>query len=365
MKQLKKFLLLPLLVFALLFSINVHPASANNHSSQGKNDFLVTLETIEEFVDTISPEEFSSHPHLEKVIDEMREFVTESGSVSFRTLKNEISGQKAYQDHITSVSINNESHSVSTNNESYQNFLTFTSEELKELERIDALALEYYNYYQEHGFFPTDKQKNDMIGTASASLTPVLSGLGINYSASTLASRLATLGMIAAVDGPMPVGDFIALLAGVVIVGGYVYNYISTAAKPSIINSIKANEGQAYEVPTTTSLDMSTAITTQSAQYKHFKARPNNGWGGGVLIEQPITFYEAGLRAFSGLDTYNLTYNDALAVATSGSDPGKTPVHHGAHKYDSYGVYRWPHNKNHWHAVKTNGTHKPGHHWYG
>lgn len=192
----------------------------------------------------------------------------------------------------------------------------------------------------------------------------VLKGVGLAFTESGLATRLAALGLVAAVDGPLPVGDFIALVTAAVIISEFAADYVtSSATSTAIANNIGIHEGVTYKAESTKSMTQTKTITFPN-NYKHWAAAPNNNWGGGIFILTPLTYSQAVLRALSLQDTYSLTFADARSVAQGGSDTGYSPVHDFAHTNNSSGVYMYPNNKPHWHCIKYGGR-VPGHHWYG
>ncbi|MEF2246453.1 hypothetical protein [Paenibacillus sp. IITD108] len=345
----KKFVLSIMLVIALFFSI-LNTSFATNTSIH-KGEFTITQALIDEFINSITNQELLDNQYLSAVLNDMDDIVKDSEGISISKFKIELYEKESFANHQRA---NLESSALQTQ-------YILTDEDEEQLKRVDQLALQYYNYFQENGTYPNES--NDMIQPASFSdMVRILKEMGLAFTEQGLATRLAALGPVAAVDGPLPVGDFIALVGGAVIVGGFVYSYLSTAT--AISNNIGINEGVTYKTKATSSLSQSRTIAYPN-NYKHFSAAPNTGWGGGVFVLEPIPYSMAVLRAVAELDTYNLSMNDAREVAQQASTAGTQAEHDFAHTHDANGVYKWPYNKPHWHSMKSFNVRAAGHHWYG
>ena len=224
-------------------------------------------------------------------------------------------------------------------------------ESQEQWKRVDALAKKYYDYYKKNGKFPDQNEvASGVIGPEFAnSITlgegvVVLQEIGISMTESRLAARLATIGSIAFLDGPLPVADFIALVTGVVILG-YEVSGLSWKSTEVVAN-INANEGYSYSQNAAASISTSAAVRTQiNNNYIHFPAWRYFGAGGGVLVGTPFTFQAAVTRMDSGSDTFSATYVDAFNVAKASSF-GSDPVHDSPHNYT-----RYPNNLPHWHPT--------------
>lgn len=178
--------------------------------------------------------------------------------------------------------------------------------------------------------------------------------MGLTFTESGLATRLASLGLVAAADGPLPIGDFIALVGGAVIVGGFVYSYLN--AETALTNNIGTYEGLKYKTSASRSLTQ-TRVITYPNNYKHFSAERNNDWGGGVFILEPIPYTTAAFRASVGMDTYSVSVTYAQSVAQAATAPN-------AHINNAKGEFMYPNNKPHWHKLIAPNTRGEGHHFY-
>ncbi|MBD2871013.1 hypothetical protein [Paenibacillus arenilitoris] len=305
----KKVSLSLMLSFVILIS-SFNSAFATSSSKNIKEDFTVTPTLIEEMAASLTDQELTDNPYLLDVLVDMKEIVNDSKDISFTALNSQLHERESYTNHMNSRLEKNESITR----------VSYTQEDEEQLQRVDRLAQYYYDYHQEHGYYPQESMQ-----TASlASSVTVLKGMGLAFTESGLATRLAALGLVATVDGPLPVGDFIALVSGAVMVGGFVYSYLS--AETAIANNIGVYEGQTYRISSTKSLS-ATRVIAYPNNYKHFSAAPNNGWGGGVFVLEPIPYTTAAFRASVGMDTYSLTVTDARAVAQAATATGLSPVH--------------------------------------
>src|SRR5690606_8298971 len=136
-----------------------------------------------------------------------KEIASQSESIPLSDFIAELDKEESINNHLNDVQ---EEKSIVSN--SFK--LSFADEQ--QLKRIDALAQEHYDYYIQHGEFPSESTEiklsslTDDSVVLSVPLTSqflheyssiasvgILSGLGLSYTEATLASRLGTLGVIA------------------------------------------------------------------------------------------------------------------------------------------------------------------------
>lgn len=190
---------------------------------------------------------------------------------------------------------------------------------------------------------------NATVGVASTYVSTaegvvILSEIGISMTETVLAQRLAAIGALAALDGPLPVADFIALVTGVIIVGDYVVNQLS-ANRTAVVNYIGQYVGTTYSSNANTSIIASANITQYVSQgYRHFAAWRYNGAGGGITVGGPLNYSNAVARLASA-DVYSPLPGDAYKVA-DGASFGSWPIWDSAHNTSNQ-----PNNRPHWHAT--------------
>ncbi|EJL45329.1 hypothetical protein PMI08_01832 [Brevibacillus sp. CF112] len=232
----------------------------------------------------------------------------------------------------------------------------------RDFERIDTLAQEYYDYYQIHNEFPEDESSKQVSlrSMATSEALTVLKNAGIRMTERQLAARLAALGVIAAIDGPLPVGDFVALVTGAIIVSDYLSDYV--ARKDRLAQDIGNNEGRSFIKIVTESLSISETVTYEIKRnkVKHFRAFLNRL--GGVIVGDPLTLSEAKLLARQERDTFSVRKDYAEKVVTQKNYDKKYEDPH----YYSGGELRLA-NLPHYHLLKMkNGSWQRlgGHHFF-
>ncbi|USG65263.1 hypothetical protein NDK47_24665 [Brevibacillus ruminantium] len=233
----------------------------------------------------------------------------------------------------------------------------------RDFERIDALAREYYDYYQIHNEFPKEESSKVMTirSIATSEALTVLSNAGIRMTERQLAARLAALGVIAAIDGPLPVGDFIALVTGAVIISDYLNDYV--ARKDRLARDIGNNEGRSFIKVVTESLVISETVAYEikKNKIKHFRAFLNPV--GGVIVGDPLTLSEARLLARQERDTFSVRKDYAEKVVTQ---PNFKYVYEDPHYTDGRGRIKLA-NLPHFHLMgRVNGSwdRLEGHHFF-
>ncbi|MGG4499140.1 hypothetical protein [Brevibacillus reuszeri] len=218
----------------------------------------------------------------------------------------------------------------------------------RDFERIDALAKEYYDYYQIHNEFPQEDSPKRMAASSmpTSEALSVLKNAGIRMTERQLAARLAALGVLAAIDGPLPVMDFIALVTGAVIVGEYLSDYL--ARKDRLAKDIGNNEGRSFIRVVTESLAISETVEYEIRRnkVKHFRAFLNPL--GGVVVGDPLTLSEARLLARNEKDTFSVRKDLAEKVVTQDNYRN---VSEGPHYRDADGNIMIA-NLPHWHLMK-------------
>ncbi|KZE48849.1 hypothetical protein AV540_16440 [Brevibacillus parabrevis] len=199
------------------------------------------------------------------------------------------------------------------------NEIEINEELIEEFHSIDVEAQSYFDtyfdFYKEHGYFPEKKVlTNRLASSASYDVAlNLLKGYGVNWTKDQLIARLATLGAIASLDGPIPIGDFVALLAGAVILNPNLDNYIANLDE--ITNYLKSVSlrNAISKVTGAVSLSIATRKEIKKGK-KHFEAWLSTGGWGGIFIGRSISLSEAQSRARNGLDTFSVSKESAKKV---------------------------------------------------
>lgn len=278
------------MVIALLFG---NATSIFAKTSDEKDAYMQRSE-IEQYIDILSEEGTEDSIELS---NKLKEYLGDNEDYLFEEI---VSIVDEYADK-TTQSENNDNNMMDIDQEDLQ----------RDFERIDALAKEYYDYYQIHNEFPEEVEIRSI--TTSHALT-VLEEIGIKITEKQLLKRLAALGVIAAIDGPIPVGDFIALVTGAVITGEFVGDYI--ANKGALAKEIGEYFGRTFIKIVTKSVTMSEEVEYQikKKKVKHFKAYLNSD--GGIIVSEPLTLSQAQLEARRGRETFSVNKNYAEKVVT-------------------------------------------------
>ncbi|KMZ42944.1 hypothetical protein AC624_18455 [Bacillus sp. FJAT-27238] len=327
------------MVIALLFG---NATSIFAKTSDG-NDAYIQRGEIEQYIDILSEEGTEASIELS---DKLKKYLGDNEGYEDYLFEEIASIVEEYAD--TTQSENNDNNMIDIDQEDLQ----------RDFKRIDALAKEYYDYYQIHNEFPEEVEIRSI--TTSHALT-VLEEIGIKITEKQLLKRLAALGVIAAIDGPIPVGDFIALVTGAVITGEFVGDYV--ANQGALAKEIGEYFGRSFIKFVTKSVTMSEEVAYQikKKKEKHFKAYLNSD--GGIIVSEPLTLSQAQLEARRGGETFSVNKNYAEKVVTQENyrfeyeDP---------HYFDRYGRLMIA-NLPHFHLTKkVNGKWErlAGHHFF-
>ncbi len=341
--------LLPIL-FVFLSLSSAFATSQVGDFSESDTPTTVTREDVELFINNITPEEYKIRPEQREMVKELKTLIRKKKKLTFHEVASVIDKYNPPTEKADLVS--------AQDSEEQENQYIALQQQFRV---IDALAKEYYDYYKLHGKFPDDKelQSVGMRSVSTSDALKVLQGLGISYTEKQLAARLAVLGSLASLDGPMPVGDFIALLSGCVIFGyDVVSKYNNTAT--ALANDIGKTEGRTYIkiVSDTIAISATTAEQIRKGN-RHFIASLNYGGAGGIIVGNPITLNAAQLRAKNSQDTFSTRRTYAEQVVTI---QGYSKLWESAHINTNYGFK--PNNLPHWHLYKSNGEKIPAHHFH-
>ncbi|EJL21250.1 hypothetical protein [Brevibacillus sp. BC25] len=329
-----------LLIFGLFFS-NSNYAFANEEIVEKEQ---IQRSDIEAFITGITEEDFEEKPHRIQMVEEIKDYMNQHDVYYFEDVASIIDKHQPKQ---TSIKKAKKSEDINYN-------------DLQEdFARIDALAQEYYKYYQIHQSFPEESMSLRSSMSESAAIK-ALGNAGLKMTERQLAARLVTLGALAAIDGPLPVGDFVALVTGAIIVSEYLDNYLENQA--ALERNIRENEGRSYARVITESVTMTSEIADEIKKnnVKHFRARLNSS--GGVLVTTPLSLTAAKLAAKDEEDTFSVRKSRAEDVVTQ---TGYKNMHHQAHYVSSRGTR--PANLPHFHLQKKrndNWEQMDGHHFY-
>ncbi|MBH5317540.1 hypothetical protein I6N90_06880 [Paenibacillus sp. GSMTC-2017] len=356
MKSTRKFLISNILILTI-FLMSFSNVFATQAPDKNQLDLKFTKHDVEQFTKSLTTDDYKN-PYLRTYVSWLNNLVSSKGTITLSELNSLLSTNENYK--------NFKSYNVTHAAPAALQARTISAEDKKQLERVDKLAQEYYDYYKIHGKYPDDvtQQKNGTVQAFSfLSEINILKGLGLSYSEKVLASRLATLGGLALLDGPLPVLDFIALVGAVVVISDYAAKYVeSTTVVTNLTNNISTNEGTQFRKEVASSLSQTTTVVTanRNKNFVHFAASPKDTAGGGINIITGITLQTAILRAQTDKDTYSPLQTDAYKVA-SGATPDKLVKREDAHINTPKGYQ--PLNKPHYHVIMY-GTQTRGHHWY-
>lgn len=192
-----------------------------------------------------------------------------------------------------------------------------------QLEEIDKLAQKYYNYYVKQGYIKDGKlvvgvdklrrivldENGKPVNISIQSVSPsqtvaVLQQLGVYMTTTQVAQECAILGTLAAIDGPIPVGDFLALCVGVYFICEHVSNYVSH--QNAICSEISTNVSSTCATNAANSIAQADTVRRNS-QYNHFEAWRYWGPGGGITIGNPLTEDQAVVRLKAKQDVWSRT----------------------------------------------------------
>ncbi|MCM3142741.1 hypothetical protein [Brevibacillus sp. MER 51] len=329
-----------LLIFGLFFS-NSNSAFANDGIIEKQQ---IQQSDIEAFITGITEEDFEEKPHRIQMVEEIKDYMNEHDVYYFEDV----------------ASIIDKHQPTRTSNMKAKQSEDIDYNDLQEdFARIDALAQEYYEYYQIHQSFPEESMSLRSSMSESDAIK-ALGNAGLKMTERQLAARLVTLGALAAIDGPLPVGDFVALVTGAIIVSEYLDNYLENQA--ALERNIRENEGRSYARVVTDSVTMTSEIADEIKKnnVKHFRARLNSS--GGVLVTTPLSLAAAKLAAKDEENTFSVRKSRAKDVVTQ---TGYENMQHDPHFFTSRGIR--PANLPHYHLLKkrnNNWEQMEGHHFY-
>jgi len=250
---------------------------------------------------------------------------------------------------------------------------TNSIESRAQMGRINALAWKYYNYYVQQGYIKNGAltvdvetlkavhldENGQLVDSEIRSVAPgqavsVLSQMGVYMTESGVAQECAILGGLAAIDGPIPVGDFLALCVGVYFICDHISNYVNheTAMRSEINGSVSST------CASNASQSISQANTVRrNTNYNYFEAARCWEPGGGVYIGAGISEAQAVARLSAGYDVWSRTASRAATVARQAS-PSFTATYHSPHQLNEY-----PLNLSHYHPDGMGSN--PPHSFYG
>lgn len=233
----------------------------------------------------------------------------------------------------------------------------------EELEALDELAQYYYDYYSEHGEYPSDDSIPELYITTSK-VVSLLSSAGITTTVSKISKLAASIGTLASLDGPIPVLDLLAIVLGLYFVSASDYDYSFSEIKRLFNNTEEIQELAGDAVTTKKSTVRTNVAEAFAAAYavalshrnndaEYFKCRRNRGIGGGVIVEEKISFNEALEEVAEHRDVYCINKGAArrLAEAASKATPGSVVKEDKAHTKNNQ-----PLNLPHYH-IDINGSH--------
>ncbi len=233
-----------------------------------------------------------------------------------------------------------------------------------EIKALDELAQYYYDYYEEHGEFPPENEIS-LQSVSASTVVSLLGSAGITTTANKIAEFAATVGLIGSLDGPMPVLDVLAIMLGIYFVATSDYDYSFSELKRLNNNSdeIKAEAGAAVSTKKATvrtnvakalASAYAVALSKRNNNAEYFNCIRNDGPGGGVTVQDPITYSEALSRVVVDHDdVYCITSTAALKLANAASTaiPGSKVKRDPAHNLSTQ-----PLNLPHYH-IEINGSH--------
>jgi len=258
----------------------------------------------------------------------------------------------------------------STLSQNSANINVSVCEDQKQYERIDKLAQKYFDYYVQEGYIKDGKltvevdklreitldNDGNIINSTSniksvspSQAVPVLASMGVYMSETAIAQECAIMGTLAAIDGPMPVGDFLALCVGVFFICNHVSNYVNNQS--AIYSEMSSNVSSTCATNSSQSIANANKVRNNPNK-DYFYATRYWGEGGGIIIGNPMTQQEAVARLANNKDVWSRSQSLALTAANMA---GGGCYHDNAHNTQQY-----PLNLPHYHP---NG--KSSHSFYG
>lgn len=143
--------------------------------------------------------------------------------------------------------------------------------------------------------------------------------MGYIISRYDLGKLAATLGTICGLDGPLPVGEIVALVAGVAIISYYVYGYYSSRAQVSSELNKSFDSNASYMAFQTITASYAYAIQ-QKTGYKYITATRYISPPGGTSFGSPVDFATAVAHLESTVEgVYTPLASDAKDAADAAS----------------------------------------------
>lgn len=287
------------LVMVLLFLTPAYSLASGIDNSNVDTGQVITKDTVREFIDTLTESDYEQDPYLERTVSELEELLSKDDEFSLQEV-NEILDKYTYQ---------SKSEMDLNDLETLQN----------ELARIDESAQEFYaenyDFYEQNGYFPEeDESMSFTVRSTNAMALGLLKQYGVRWTESQLVARLATLGAIAAIDGPVPVGDFIALIGGAVILSPHFDNYVDNLnGIKDFLESVSLRDAIS-RVTGAVELTSEAKYEIRRNRVKHFTARLAFDGYAGVQVQNPISLSAAQLRARNGKDTFSVRKSRAEQV---------------------------------------------------
>ena len=248
---------------------------------------------------------------------------------------------------------------ISDNTETFEEI----AELKEELKALDELAKYYYDYYNEHGTYPSEEDLPSTYISVSK-VVSLLSSAGIKTTVGKIAELAAGIGTLGSLDGPIPILDLLALLLGLYFTSASDYDYsfseikrlynkteeiqnLASDAVTSKKSTVRTNVAKAFAAA------YAVALSKKNNNAEYFKCRRNEGIGGGVIIKEEISFNEALEEVLGKEDVYCINKGVAkrLANAAAKATPGGVAKEDRAHTSSSQ-----PLNLPHYH-IEVNGTH--------
>lgn len=245
------------------------------------------------------------------------------------------------------------------NQETFEKIKSFD----EEIADLDELAQYYYDYYNEHGTYPSESEISTLSVTNSK-VVSLLASVGITTTTSKIAELAASIGTLGILDGPAPVLDVLAILLGIYFVASSDYNYSFTEIK-RLNNKSEEIQSAASDAVTTKKQTVRTnvakalatayaaALSSRNDNIKYYACERNEGIGGGVTVKEPLSFNEALNRILKTYDVYCIDRTAAYELAKAGSMaiPGST-----VKKDEAHNIAKQPLNLPHYH-IEINGSH--------
>lgn len=298
-----KKLLSILLIISLVCTFTTSSLATGNVNEKAAT--TLTIKEIEQALNNMPNEIVKQFPELQAVIAKTKVFMrTEKDPVK---LEKKILKSKEYKE-LQKVSKKIEEASEKLLRKKYKLDTRkkvveyMETEEYKEFEeRVNIIAQEIYDYHSKYGKYPEESEL-----TMSTTLTSMAAGyvmspseavnvfeeMGYIISEYDLGKLATTLGSICGLDGPLPIGEIVALAAGIAIISYYVYDYYDN--KTSVCNELEVtfDDTAAYLASSTITQSYAYAIQRQTG-YKYIISSRSPGKPGGIVFGSPVDFVSA------------------------------------------------------------------------